>query len=142
VLATNVPLVETMWQKREIENYLCQEEVLLRYARAKGSGDLFSIAETTQRENAMREAIAEVTAAQKIALGDFDPWSSEIKATDQFLDPLFRLYFSKLNLPNLLRKSSYYELARLVQKEGIDPEVIQKLDLIVQVYEAANPAYD
>src|ERR1019366_9344651 len=32
-LRSDTPLTETMWQKREIENYLCHESVLLAYAR-------------------------------------------------------------------------------------------------------------
>ena len=35
------PLTETMWRKREIENYLCQESVLLAYARHDQPDDLF-----------------------------------------------------------------------------------------------------
>ena len=33
------------WQKREIENYLCMESVLLAYARHEQSDDLFGRAE-------------------------------------------------------------------------------------------------
>lgn len=32
-LASGTPLTETLWQKREIENYLCSESVLLAYAK-------------------------------------------------------------------------------------------------------------
>jgi len=52
-------LCELMWHKREIENYLCQEAALLRFARGPAPHDLFA----SQREQAMRDAIAEVSAA-------------------------------------------------------------------------------
>ena len=131
-----------MWRKREIENYLCSEEVLMRYARSRGSEDLFSSAEAHQRESAMQSSIKEVVSAQQIALEDFDPWSPETKATDAFLDPLFRRYFAKLQLPNLLRKTNYHELAQFVLETEIDPEVKEKLDMIVQVAGSAEGFLD
>ena len=54
------PLTELTWRRREIENYLCQESVLLRYARYELADDLFGAAEAERREAAMREAIHEV----------------------------------------------------------------------------------
>jgi len=132
------PLVEIMWKRREIENYLCMEEVLLAYARADQPDDLFGQAERQRREQIMLEAIAEISAALKI-FGKPAPWSPDIKATDDFLDPLFRKYFEKLGLPNLMRKTDYHVLARLVPKEKIDPEVIEKLDAIVAVAKKAKP---
>lgn len=44
-LKTSGPLVETMWRKKELENYLCTEEVLLSYARHELPSDLFGEAE-------------------------------------------------------------------------------------------------
>lgn len=32
-LQSGTPLTEMMWQRREIENYLCQEDVLVTHAR-------------------------------------------------------------------------------------------------------------
>ena len=65
--------------------------------------------------------------------------SGVIKASDDFLDPLFQSFFEKLSLPNLLRKTDYHVLARLVPKDKIDPEVIVKLDGIVEVATKAKP---
>jgi hypothetical protein len=62
-----------------------------------------------------------------------------VKASDDFLDPLFERFFQKLLLPNLLRKTDYHVLARLVPKANIDPEVIAKLDGIVAVAKNATP---
>jgi len=128
-----------VWKRREIENYLCMEEVLLAYADAdQPPDDLFGLAERQRREQAMREAIAEVSTALK-TLGRPDPWSPDIKASDDFLDPLFKKYFEKLGLPNLLRKTDYHILARLVPREKIDPEVVEKLDAIATVAQKAKP---
>jgi ABC-type lipoprotein export system ATPase subunit len=137
-LVVGGPLVELAWRRREIENYLCQEAMLLRYARHELSGDLFGAAEADRCEIAMREAIQQVAAALK-TLRNLDPWSPDIKATDEFLNPLFRTYFAKLGLPNLLLKSDYHVLAGLVRKEEIDSEIVEKLDAIVGVAGQAGP---
>jgi len=140
-LHTGSPLMEMMWQRKEMENYLCQEEVLLAYARADQPNDLFGQAEAQRREQIMREAIAEVSMALQ-TLGRPGPWSVDIKAGDDFLDPLFRQYFERLALPNLMRKTDYHVLARLVSQNQIDPEVIDKLDAIVAVAGQAKPRED
>ena len=140
-LANGTPLTETMWEKREIENYLCIESVLLTYARHDQPDDLFGGAEAVRREQVMRECIKEVTDALQ-TLGRPGPWSPDVKASDDFLNPLFDRYFQKLELPNLLRKTDYYVLASLVPKEQIAPEVIDKLDRIVAVAEKAQPKED
>ena len=136
-LDTGKPLTETMWQKREIENYLCQESVLLAYARHDQPDDLFGRAEADRRVQTMRDCIQEVTVALQ-TLGRPDPWSPDVKASDDFLNPLFDRFFNKLGLPNLLRKTDYHALARLVPKEKIDPEVIAKLDGILAVAQKAK----
>lgn len=66
-------------------------------------------------------------------------WWQNVKASDEFLDPLFEMYFQQLGLPNLMRKSDYHRLAPLVPKELIADEIREKLDKIVEVYSAVNP---
>jgi ABC-type lipoprotein export system ATPase subunit len=130
-----------LWRRREIENYLCSEKVLLAYSRGEPADDLFGLAEALRRDEAMWQSIQEVSAALK-TLRKPDPWSPDAKVTDDFLDPLFEKYFEKLNLPNLLHKTAYHVLARLVAKEDVDPEVGEKLDAIVQVARKARPRKD
>ena len=132
-LHTDSELVELMWSRREIENYFCTEEVLLAWVRSHDQPDgLFGLAETDKHERAMSESIGEVTDALK-TLRSLDPWSSDIKATDDFLEPLFQRFFKKLELPLTFRKSDYHVLAKLVPKDDIDPEITEKLDAIVEV---------
>jgi hypothetical protein len=97
------------------------------------------LAERGRREQAMRESIREVAGAL-LTLGKPDPWSREVKATDDFLDPVFRKFFSKLDLPLAFRKCDYHMLAGFVPKERIDPEIAQKLDQIAAVADRATPA--
>jgi ABC-type lipoprotein export system ATPase subunit len=138
-LASGTALTETMWQKREIENYLCMESVLLAYARHghDQSDDLFARAEGDRRVPIMRECIQEITEALR-TLGRPDPWSADVKASDDFLNPLFDRFIQKIGLPNQMRKTDYHGLARLVPKEEIDLEVISKLDGIVAVARRAT----
>lgn len=137
-LQQNAAFVELMWQRRELENYFCTEDVLMAYARGDQPDDLFGLAERQKREQSMRAAINEVSQALKI-LDKPDPWSPDIKATDDFLDPLFKAFFKKLALPLTFRKADYHELASLVQKNAIDPEIGKKLDAIVELTSKAKP---
>lgn len=136
---TSGPLTEVMWSRREIENYFCTEEILLAYARGdQQADDLFAIAEVQQREQAMRESIAEVSSALQ-TLGKGIAWSDDVKASDDFLDPVFRLFFMKLRLPLVLRKSDYYQLVRLMAQDQVPAEVLEKLAMISVVAETAKP---
>ena len=131
-----------MWKKCEIENYFCTRATLEAYARSSAAIDepmpLFTAAEASRRLKAMQEAITEIEAALK-RLDKGSPWGSDIKASDEFLTPLFKAYFDKLELPNLMAKKQFYELASHVPEEKIDPEISEKLDAIVRVAESAEP---
>jgi energy-coupling factor transporter ATP-binding protein EcfA2 len=130
-------LAELMWKRREIENYLCMPEVLLAYAKGSAADDLFGLAESERRVMQMEESIREISKALR-TIRDLDPWSTDTKVTDDFLEPLFKDYFSALGLPLLLRKNQYHELAGLVPPDKIDPEIVEKLDAIVRVAEQAR----
>jgi len=140
-LVPNPHLHKLMWNRKELENYLCVEEALLAYVRHDLRDDLFGRAELVPRQQAMRDSIADISSALK-TLKKADPWSPNIKASDDFLNPLFDTYFAKLGLPNLLRKTDYYILAKLVPKEKIDSEISEKLDAIVEVARQAKPRKD
>ncbi|MCR4412949.1 MAG: AAA family ATPase [Thermoguttaceae bacterium] len=136
-LQRNTPLLELMWSRREIENYFCSEQVLMGFARGEQPNDLFSLADRERREQAMRESIQAVSAALR-TLGKPDPWSADIKASDDFLDPLFRDFSARLDLPLVLRKSQYWTLVKFAARDAVDPEVSRMLDAIVQVADKAK----
>ena len=73
-------------------------------------------------------------------LGKGAPWDRDLKASDEFLAPLFKAYFERLGLPNLMSKKNSYELAHCVPEAEIDPEIGDKLDAIAAVAESARPA--
>jgi len=136
-------LEEMFWRRREIENYLCYPEALLAYATASAQqevwGPLFASAEADIRRSIMEQCIKDLV--PPVALRDRnDPWWSNVKASDEFLDRLFRTFFAKLGLPNLMNKSDYHVLAEFVPNNLIDAEVSEKLDAIAAVGRQAHPA--
>jgi ABC-type nitrate/sulfonate/bicarbonate transport system ATPase subunit len=138
------PLRELVWKRREIENYLCHREVLLAYAEASvGSqqGPLYDTAEGERRRQVMEDCIEEIEKALA-KLRRPSPWSPDIKASDDFLDPLFETFFARLGLTNLMRKTNYHVLAEYLPQELLDPEVRDVLDTISEVAAAATPAQD
>ena len=133
-----------MWRRREIENYLCSEKTLEQYAlgsvdQEMGGQPLFAISERERRMNAMHESIKQVSEAME-TLGLGSPWGADAKVSDDFLTPLFERYFEKLQLPNLMNKKDFYELAEYVPLDEIDDEVAEKLDMIAEVAAQATPA--
>lgn len=137
-LPTDLGATGLVWGRREIESYLCMPSVLRAYARYDLDDDLFGEAEAQNRVELMERLIRDQV--PPIALRDLKHvWWSNTKATDEFLDPLFAAYFKQLNLPNLLRKRDYHQLAALVPPGEIDPEVREKLDAIVAVAQMARP---
>lgn len=138
-------LVETMWRKHEIENYLCQPETLIMYAEVSGREDapgaLFEQEFVQTRRQAMEESIREFT--PPAALSDrSDRWWSEVKASDDFLDRVFARFFERLDLPNLMSKTDYHILARHVPEEMMDAEVGNILNGIVDISRRAMPVGD
>ncbi len=131
-----------MWSRREIENYLCFPQTLEGYARASARSDsigpLFDPGEIKRRVGVMSDAINEVEAALR-TIRNVSPWDRTTKVSDDFLTPLFETFFEKLDLPNLMRKKDFYELADYVPVDEIDLEVVEKLDAIAEIAASAKP---
>ncbi|WP_301103384.1 ATP-binding protein [Propionivibrio sp.] len=136
-LQPNENLNEVMWAKREIENYFCAQEVLYAWAVHDVADDLFGVTDRTIRQQAMEKAIAEVT--HLLEIDEKSPWSSDVKATDEVFDRVFRLFFKEIGLPLSFRKRDYHLLAGFLSKHQIDQEVVEKLDAIVAVAKRAKP---
>lgn len=125
------------WNRREIENYLCDKEVLLRYAEGMEPDDLVGRALKEQRRDAMLYAIDRVEAAFK-ELGR-DPWSFDEKVSEEFLPTVFKRYFERLGADNRLNKSDFHVLTEHILKDEIDPEIVDALDLILTQKKKAKP---
>ena len=134
------PLRERKWRQREIENYLCSEGTLRAYA-GHIDGDpnsLFGHDLRNRQTEAMQSAIDQVSNALKI-LNKPDPFGPDVKASDDFLVPVFRKYFEKLALPNQMQKTDFHVLTRFVPHEEIDREITEKLDQILITANRAKP---
>ena len=139
--AENPFLKHLVWKRREIENYFCTERTLEAYARRSSSEfetmPLFAASEANRRLAAMRESITEVSQAMK-TLDKGSPWDVDVKASDDFLMHLFESYFRKIEIPNLMMKKNFYELAVCVPEDEIDPEISEKLEVIALAAESAD----
>lgn len=138
-LQTGTPLRELMWRRRELETYITSRDVLLRVASAGQTDDLFGIAESARRTETMATCIDELENALRIT-GKPSPWSPDIKVTDDFLDPLFKNYYTRLGVPQLIYKRGYHMLATHLESSEIDPEIGEKLDAIAETADQAHPA--
>jgi predicted ATPase len=144
-LPDDIGPIALMWTRREIENYLCYPETLEEYAKysaeQESAGPLFAPAESEKRLKAMKKTIKEIgSAVEKIF--NRSPWDHSTKVSDDFLTPLFKTYFKKLGLYNIMDKKNFHELVQFVPKEKIDPEIKDKLDAIVGVAKGARPALE
>lgn len=134
------PLRERRWRRREIENYLCSEETLRAYAN-EIDGDpnsLFGNDLRNRQTDAMQSAIDQVSSALR-TLNKPDPFGPDVKASDDFLVPVFKNYFETLGLPNQMQKTDFHVLTRFVPVAGIDAEISEMLDQILITANSAKP---
>lgn len=140
-LPANLGAQVLMWKRREIENYLCYAGTLEAYAQASAPqeilGPLFTVAESQKRLKVMRQSIDDISAAmEKLEKGS--PWDPDTKVSDDFLVLVFKAYFKKLNLPNLMDKKNFDELVPFVPKDKISLEIKEKIDAIVSVAKSSK----
>lgn len=130
-------LSEFMWEKCEIENYLCNRTAIIAYVtEGLDKGDLFDSTEISEREETIKREMEKLEEASKI-LNRPEPFSDDIKASDDFLVPLFENFTASLNKPTsmALQKKDFYKLVERIPPEEIDEKVKVALDIIVDVAE-------
>jgi len=135
-LSNDPNLKQIMWSRRELENYLCQPETLMAYAKDMGRKTMWELGDS-RWQNAMEHAIKNVEQALE-TLGK-NAWSADIKASDDFLVPLFKQFYSELKLPNEMSKTNFHILAKFVPPEAIDNEIKCALDAILETAQKAKP---
>lgn len=119
------------WQKRELENYFAKPEFLIRYAR------FLAVVrhrdkKTSELEKAMDEVIKDITAPAHLRNLN-DPWWSDEKLTDNWLDKIFPQFYEKVGLPQAIWKRDYHEIILQMQPSEIDIEIKEKLDALLPV---------
>jgi AAA domain, putative AbiEii toxin, Type IV TA system/AAA ATPase domain len=138
-LGTVENLRERMWLRREIENYLVTRASLIAYVQlGLRPDDLFDQQKARKRVEVVESCILELEQSLRTQRRP-DPWSSELKVADEFLDPLFANYYEKLGLPQQTFKRDYQDLAKAIALHEIAPEVNEVLDDILQVATKAKP---
>lgn len=130
------PLLELKLSRRELENYFCSPVLLRRWVEPGARvADLFGHAELAKRRSAMEQAIR----ANTIPLALDDPthrfWRTN-KVSDEYLPAVFGSFFELLDLPTSMNKSDYSQLARLLEPNEIDPELIAVLEAIARTASA------
>lgn len=139
-LHTGSQLTERMWSRREIENYLVTPASLRAFVQAGlREDDLIEQAERKNRLEKLESSLTEIIHALSIT-NKPDPWGSDIKVTDDFLDPLFKLYYERLGIPQQTFKRDYHGLADAIPVGEIAPEVSTMLDGLFAVAQLATPA--
>lgn len=119
------------WRRREIENYVTSREALMAFAVGNLSADRIDRAESAKRADAMRAALDQVEAAQA-TLGR-DAWGEDIKASEEVLPAVFRLFYKNLGLRNEMNKADFHELVAFLDPATIDAEVTNVLDRIDEI---------
>jgi predicted ATPase len=133
-------LTERMWLQREIENYLVTPESLKAFVQlGLKSDDLIEQAEGVNRLEVLNACVNEIVNALRLT-NKPDPWGSDIKVTDEFLDPLFKLYYERLGIPQQTFKRDYHGLADVVPVAGLPSEVTSVLNDLLSVASKAVPA--
>lgn len=131
-------LSEVMWSQREIENYLCNRTAIMEYICNGLENDLIGAAQNEERQEKMELEIKKLETAIQ-TLGNPAPFSKDIKASDDFLIPLFRNFLESLTpelshgLPSYLAKKDFYKLVSYIPQDEVDEEVTEKLDAIVRI---------
>ena len=126
-------LTERAWEQREIENYLVTPESLKAFVvRGLRDDDLIEQAERAHRLAILKGCVLELVSALGLT-GKPDPWGGDIKVTDDFLDPLFKLFYDRLGTPQQTFKRDYQGLADAIPLNELSNEVTKKLDDLATV---------
>jgi hypothetical protein len=140
----NAPaLAEMRWERREIENYICQPATLKSFAKEVGiqvaGGPLLEQASVEAAVLAMSDAVHDrVIPAALRNLND--PWWKTVKASDEFLDLVFPDFYKRIGQYMEMRKADYYRLVSHVPNDLVADEIKLVLDRIAEVAKNAHPA--
>jgi len=138
-------LLECSLQRREIENYFCTKDVLLRWARGKPDDSIVNtllapefVSEQTERENAMLSAIEDAEKSIRF-MKKTDLWSPKLKTSDYVLRPILEDYYERLGRPSsIAQKSRFHELIPFMEPHEVDQEISDVLNSIHEIAVSAQ----
>ncbi|MCY4371076.1 MAG: AAA family ATPase [bacterium] len=136
------PLMEHMWPRREIENYLLPTETLARYAEQEGRASaaapdskdrgpgLFEEIEAERWLKTMNGIMRDFVPPIALRDNDHQYWSNA-KMSEELLAPVLAAFFTELGMPILLRKRHYHRLVRYLDQPEVHQDIVYVLDAIV-----------
>ena len=127
---TEHPLPLLFWQKRELENYFARPNVLVRHAGLLTNKHPSLKAELLKKT--MQDVIEENTTPAALRDLSSNFWNTA-KLSDDWLDIIFPEFYKRLGLPQDFYKRDFYQLIGLLQSNEIDPEIKQKLDVLLTI---------
>ena len=71
-----------------------------------------------------------------------DEWWIKTKMSDDFLEPVFRDFYKKIDSVVLMDKSRHDKLAELSHLQELDIEISEKLDIILYTAQKAEKLLD
>lgn len=124
------PLKIICWERRELENYFAQPDILYRYAERLGIK--YPTIGSVQLVETMTQTVNESTVP--LYLKDLqNDWWHKAKLSDEWLDVIFSEFYKRIGLPQDFYKRDYYQLIMLLKPDEIHKEISQKLDAIYEV---------
>ena len=128
---TEHPLPLLFWQKRELENYFARPDVLVRHAGLLTNKHPSLKAELLKKT--MQDVIEENTTPAALRDLSSNFWNTA-KLSDDWLDIIFPEFYKRLGLPQDFYKRDFYQLIGLLQSNEIDPEIKEKLDVLLTIF--------
>jgi len=127
ILQSHPDFNEIKWRKNEIENYICIRSVFLDFAL---KGDYLEFKGSADYVEMMEQSLTEISKSY-LDIEKVSPWSPDTNAS-KFMQALFDNFFNRIGQRNILNKSNYHILLEYLPVDNIDPEIIEKLDAIVE----------
>ncbi len=119
-------LKEIMWSRYEIENYILIPESLFKFAEAQFGENIFLSKYIDELRNIVSKLIPPIALENENDIFWIDTKISAL------LERIFEEFYKKTEI-RLMRKGEFYQLVRFIDKQKINQEVKEKLDVIYEV---------
>ena len=134
-------LVEIMWTRREIENYLLIPDAILRFCKRELERVYGESEPSTQSSLFAREVQRKLNEAQELLQRMLPPevfadplrdteYVLQVKTSDAVFERFFKEFFSRIKRYNTVPNNQLYKLAEVMREDELHPEIREKLDAI------------
>lgn len=130
--------IQVKWSRCEIENYIVSAKTLLKFANYLGNRSQLPLFSQSFSQE-MTLSIQKVIDFRISKNPKFNPYDKATKVTDDFLDDLFPIFYTQIQLRDeILSKANYFKLIDHMDILEIDSEVVDKLDAILNIANQAS----